>query len=93
MQKIRELLKNHPAIDQEYFLVNFTDFGASSLDIMVYCFTTTTVWAEYLEAREDICLKIMDTLEALGLEIAYPSTTVYIKKDEPEMAAAIPGKP
>jgi MscS family membrane protein len=93
VQKIRELLKNHPAIDQEYFLVNFTDFGASSLDIMVYCFTTTTVWAEYLEAREDICLKIMDTLEALGLEIAYPSTTVYIKKDEPEMAAAIPGKP
>ena len=88
VQKIRELLQNHPAIDQEFFLVNFTDFGASSLDIMVYCFTTTTVWQEYLDAREDLCLKIMDTLEALGLEIAFPSTTVYIRKDEPEQAAA-----
>ena len=49
---------------------------------MVYCFTTTTVWGDYLDAREDLCLKIMDTLEALGLEIAFPSTTVYLHKDE-----------
>jgi len=34
----------------------------------------------------------MDTLEALGLEIAFPSTTVYIRKDDSETAAAIPGK-
>jgi len=93
VQKIRDMLKNHPAIDQEFFLVNFTDFGASSLDIMVYCFTTTTVWGEYLDAREDVCLRIMDTLETLGLEIAFPSTTVYLRKDNPETAAAIPGKP
>ena len=83
VSRIRALLKTHPAIDQEFFLVNFTDFGASSLDIMVYCFTTTTVWGEYLEAREDVCLKIMDTLEALGLEIAFPSTTVYLHQPEP----------
>jgi MscS family membrane protein len=84
VNRIRELLKTHPAIDQDFFLVNFTDFGASSLDIMVYCFTTTTIWGEYLDAREDVCLKIMDTLEELGLEIAFPSTTVYLRKEETE---------
>ncbi len=75
---IRQLLRSHPAIDQEFFLVNFTDFGPSSLDIMVYCFTTSTVWAEYLDAREDVCLKIMDELQKLGLEIAFPSQTLYL---------------
>ncbi len=75
---IRELLRNHPAIDQEFFLVNFTDFGPSSLDIRVYCFTTSTVWGEYLDAREDVCLKIMDELQKLGLEIAFPSQTLYL---------------
>ncbi|PLX80129.1 MAG: mechanosensitive ion channel family protein [Desulfuromonas sp.] len=85
--KIRELLRQHPAIDQEFFLVNFTDFGASSLDIMVYCFTTTTVWGEYLEAREDVCLKIMDILEGMGLEIAFPSRTVYLQNPESETAS------
>ena len=86
--RIRELLKTHPAIDQEFFLVNFADFGASSLDIMVYCFTTTTIWGEYLNAREDVCLKIMDTLEALGLEIAFPSTTVYLHQPGPDPAGS-----
>jgi len=92
VKRIRELLKIHPAIDQEFFLVNFTDFGASSLDIMVYCFTTTTVWGEYLDAREDVCLKIMDTLAELGLEIAFPSTTVYLRQEDTEATAVIPAK-
>jgi len=75
---IKQLLREHPAIDQDFFLVNFTDFGASSLDIMVYCFTGSTVWGEYLDAREDVCLKIMDALEKIGLEIAFPSRTLYL---------------
>jgi MscS family membrane protein len=92
VSRIRNLLQTHPAIDQEFFLVNFTDFGASSLDIMVYCFTTTTIWGEYLDAREDICLKIMDALEELGLEIAFPSTTVYLRQESSEPMQTIPEK-
>ncbi len=75
---IKQMLREHPAIHQDFFLVNFTDFGASSLDIMVYCFTTSTVWGEYLDAREDVCLKIMETVESIGLEIAFPSQTLYV---------------
>jgi len=84
VRDIRAMLKEHPAVDQDFFLVNFTDFGASSLDIMVYCFTTTTVWGDYLDAREDLCLKIMEILETLGLEIAFPSRTVYLHQDSQE---------
>lgn len=88
---IREMLGNHPGIDQEFILVNFTDFGASSLDILVYCFTKTIVWAEYLEAREDVNLKIMEILEDLGLEIAFPSRSIYIRgaaDEQPEAELA-----
>ncbi|MEJ2699337.1 MAG: mechanosensitive ion channel family protein [Desulfuromonadales bacterium] len=86
--KIRSMLQNHSAIDQEFMLVHFTDFGPSSLDILVYCFTRTTVWAEYLEAREDVNLKIMDILEGLGMEIAFPSRSVYLRGEEKEMLPA-----
>lgn len=86
VEAVRELLRSHPAIDQEFFLVNFTDFGASSLDILVYCFTKTTVWAEYLDARQDVCLKIMDIVEAHGMEIAFPSRSIYLRSAEEEEA-------
>ncbi len=79
VENIRQLLREHPAIDQEFFLVNFTDFGDSSLNILIYCFTRTTVWGDYLDARQDVCLKIMDLLEAMDLEIAFPSRTVYLE--------------
>jgi MscS family membrane protein len=88
VKRIREMLTRHPAVDQDFFLVNFTDFGASSLDIMVYCFTTTTIWGDYLDAREDVCLKIMDLLEGLGLEIAFPSQTLYLHQEDQAQAEA-----
>jgi MscS family membrane protein len=84
VENIRNLLRTHPAIDQKFMLVHFTDFGESSLDILIYCFTTTTVWGQYLEAREDINLKIMDILEQLGVGIAFPSRSVYLQGTTPE---------
>jgi MscS family membrane protein len=86
VEAIRELLRIHPAIDQDFFLVNFTEFNASSLDILVYCFTKTTVWGEYLDARQDVCLQIMDILEAHGMEIAFPSRSIYLHGADEEAA-------
>jgi len=79
---IRAMLREHPAVDQDFMLVHFTDFAASSLDILVYCFTHTTVWGEYLEAREDVCLRIMGILEDRGMEIAFPSRSIYLRGKE-----------
>lgn len=92
VEAIRQMLHEHPAIDQEFSLVNFTDFGASSLDILVYCFTTSTKWAEYLASRQDICLKIMEILEQLGLEVAFPSRTLYMHDMNEDQAETIPGE-
>jgi MscS family membrane protein len=81
VEAVREILRSHQGIWQDYWLVYFTDFGASSLDIFIYYFTKSKVWAEYLEVRQDVNLKIMSKLEEMGLEIAFPSQTVYLKKE------------
>lgn len=45
VEAVREMLKITPAIDQrQTLLVYFNQFADSSLNIMVYCFTKTTVW-------------------------------------------------
>ena len=81
VESIRELLREHEDISQDYWLVYFTDFGAYSLNIFVYCFSKSKVWAEYLEIKQQVNLAIMRRLEALGLEFAFPSQTVYLKKE------------
>ena len=79
VEAVREMLKNHPAIDQrQTLLVYFNQFADSSLNIMVYCFTKTTVWAEWLAAQQDVYLKIIDIVQSHGADFAFPSQTLYM---------------
>lgn len=77
--QIDAMLRSHTEVDQDStILVNFTDFGDSSLNIMVYYFANTTVWADYLRIREDVNFRIMEIVERLGLSIAFPTRTVHM---------------
>ncbi|HCS3333205.1 mechanosensitive ion channel, partial [Klebsiella pneumoniae] len=64
-------------------LVYFNQFADSSLNIMVYCFTKTTVWAEWLAAQQDVYLKIIDIVQSHGADFAFPSQTLYMDNITP----------
>ncbi|WP_205436130.1 mechanosensitive ion channel family protein [Helicobacter suis] len=55
------------------------NFGDSSINIFVYCFSKTIVWGEWLAVKEDVMLKIMKIVEDNGLSFAFPSQSVYIE--------------
>ena len=78
VEALRQVLREDPRICQDFFLVNFNGLGAYSLDIYVYCFTATTDWAEHLQIREDVLLRFMAAIDALGLRLAMPSQTVQV---------------
>ncbi|MFO7565100.1 MAG: mechanosensitive ion channel family protein [Enhygromyxa sp.] len=80
---IREVLKGDKRISQDFMLVNFTDFGASSLDIFIYAFTVTTRWDEYMQVREELLLEFMRRFRDLGLSFAFPSQSVYVESLPP----------
>ena len=81
LNEIRNMLKTHPRIAKDQLLmVYFTDFGDSSLNIFIYCFTNTAKWEEYLAIREDVNLKIMEIIERNGASFAFPSTSIYVEK-------------
>jgi MscS family membrane protein len=82
--RIEDILRSHPEIDQTFWLVKFTDFAASSLDIMIYYFTTTTDWARYLQIRGDINLTILERLGEIGVGVAFPSRSLYIERGDPK---------
>jgi MscS family membrane protein len=79
VDEIRAMLETHEGIDAtQTLIVNFNQFGPSSLDIMVYTFTRTTVWVEYHHVKQDVLLKIADIIRAHGAEIAFPTQTVHL---------------
>jgi len=81
VEGIRQLLREDEGVNQEFILVNWTDFGESSLDILVYYFTATTKWLEYMEIRQRINVKIAKLVAAHGSSVAFPTRTLYFEGD------------
>ena len=85
VEDIRAMLRAHPEIDQnQTMLVNFSQFGESSLDIMIYAFTRTTVWVEFQEIKQDVLLKIAGIIDRHGAQIAFPTRVHYLTPLPPE---------
>ena len=79
---IRTMLKTHPDISQKStLLVNFTSFNDSSLGIFIYTFANTANWADYMNIKEDVNLKIMKIVEDNNAHFAFPSQSLYIEND------------
>jgi MscS family membrane protein len=80
VEGIKQIIKEDHKFDHTFSMVHFTEFGDFSLNIFIYCFTKTTVWDEFLSVREEFNLKIMQLLEELEVEIAFPSQMIYFDK-------------
>lgn len=61
-------------------LVYLDQFSSSSIDILVYCFSKSVEWEEWLKTKEDVMQKIMKILDENSLEFAFPSLSVYQEK-------------
>ena len=79
VEAFRKIAAEDENILDDLVLINFDNFGGSSLDIFIYCFTKTTVWAEYLEAKQQFMLSIMRVVEDLDLSFAFPTQSIHIE--------------
>ena len=61
--------------------VRIDSFSDSSIDIMLYCFTKTTNWGEWLEIKESLAYAIKEIVEHTGSAFAFPSQSLYIETD------------
>ena len=82
LAKIRELIDQHEFIDEENSRVRFLEFGEYAQELELFAYIKTKDFAEYLECREDINLKIIDIVDAVGVELIIPEKTTYLKQPD-----------
>ena len=76
---IRELIRQHPYTRTDYFHVYLNTMGDSSLNIMLYCFHECPDWSTELRERHRLLLDIIRLAKALGVEFAFPTSTLYMQ--------------
>ena len=68
--------------------VRIDRFSDSAIDIMLYCFTRTIDWGEWLELKEKLAYRIKQIVEEAGTGFAFPSRSLYVEtlpEENPEI--------
>lgn len=80
--KIDFMLKHNDDVVSNTVNVKFVSIEDSGYKILVYCFTNTSEYLKFLRQAEYINYQIMEIINTEHAELAYPSSTVYVKNEE-----------
>ncbi len=82
LAELRKLLIAHPMVVPDPMRVRFAGFGAHSLDVEVFSYILASDMDTFAAIREDLLLRIMETVDAAGTQFAFPSVVHYASRDE-----------
>jgi MscS family membrane protein len=96
--RVLDYVTRHPDYAQAPEVSTFMrvdSFGPSSIDFMLYCFTKTTNWGEWLALKEELAFTIKTIVEEAGTDFAFPSSSIYLEQgaelfSPPQPAAGTP---
>jgi len=77
---VREIIIAHPDTKSDSFNVEFTGFGDSALLIMMNMYLKDLAWSSEQKSRHQIHITIVKLAKELGVDFAFPSTTVMIEQ-------------
>lgn len=82
-QIIQKAVDDQIDADGESTTIYFDNFGAYSLDIMVYYYAkelTMKDWKKRTQMKEEINISILEGFEKAKIEMAFPTQTIELKK-------------
>ncbi len=87
LRRIVEAIRAHVYGDEAFetdparvtTLINVDSFGDSSIDIMLYCFTKTKAWGEWMMIKEALLFRIKAIVEENDAAFAFPSRSLYLE--------------
>ena len=77
---VRKIIEIHPDTRDDAFNVEFTGFGDSSLLILVNLYFVALDWSLEQSSKHSLHIKILELAQELGVDFAFPSTTVMIEQ-------------
>ncbi len=86
LNQIRDAIETYVADNKDFAkpdetstFVRIDSFSDSSIDILLYCFTKTTDWLDWLAIKEQLLLEIKRIVETAGTGFAFPSRSLYLE--------------
>jgi MscS family membrane protein len=75
---VRGILRSRPEVKQDAIVVNFTNLGASSLDVLVNYHLKVDTWDQELAVRQAVLCEVLRLAGRLPVEFAFPTQTLHV---------------
>lgn len=89
LEGVKNIIKANPYTRKDYLHVVFNGYGASSLDVLVYCFLKVPDWSQELVEKQNLYLEILRLAKDLEVSFAFPTQTLHVDSF-PEKAERTP---
>ncbi len=87
---IQEILAKHPYTLDEKTQVSLTEFGESSVDIMLHTFIDVDAWDKELKTKQEVILAVLKLAEAIGVRISRTNKLMMAAEKKEEGQAISP---
>ena len=83
LQRINDIMKEAISLQEnaEFDRSHFKEFGDSALLFEIVYFMLTGDYAEYMDTQQTINMEIHQKFQEEGIQMAFPTQTVYVKKE------------
>ncbi len=65
-------------------LVYIDEYDASSVNILVYCFSRSPNWEDWLRVKENVIIQISELVSKNNCDFAYPTQSIIVNSDSVE---------
>lgn len=80
-ENIKLALNTNSHVLKENIRVYFDTISANGIDISINFYTDITDLEEFLKFKEEVNYTLLDIVEQSKIELAYPSQSIYLKKE------------
>ena len=82
LRQVTEMLRGDPRVEANSARIRLVGFAVPSLSLELFAYIRITDYTAFLEAQEDLLLRIMDIVETSGTNIALPAQITYLDRDK-----------
>jgi MscS family membrane protein len=80
LAELRRMLYEHAKIEHESARIRLASFDNNGLNLEIFSYILTRDFNEFTAIREDVLLRIIESVEESGSAFAFPSSTVYMAR-------------
>lgn len=80
-ENIKMTLNTHPNVIKDNIRVYFDTISADGIDISINFYTDITDITDFLKFKEEINYALLEMINQAQIELAYPSQSIYLKKE------------